>query len=296
MASPIMPTPPRPTSSTGPRAACGTQPLERRIGGEARAHQRARERRRQRRIFDQIARMRHQHVRGKAAVGGDAEMAVGRAQIFLAGAAGRAGAAADPGIDRDLRAGLRARGVRSRALDHARDLVAERERQRAAGAHVERLAVAEREIAVLHVQVGMADAAALDAHQHLGALRLRAIDDGLAERGFIGGEREAAELVSCAGILARRIRQRAREGCDESLRPECPRRARSARCRRPRAAAADRCRAIRRLWRSILRRWPKAASVTRSSAARSQGSGVGARHELRPPTTSPWAAARRRTG
>ena len=29
-----------------------------------------------------------------------------------------------------------------------------------------------------------------------------------------------------------------------------------------------------RLWRSILRRWPKAASVTRCSARRSQGSGV----------------------
>jgi hypothetical protein len=28
-----------------------------------------------------------------------------------------------------------------------------------------------------------------------------------------------------------------------------------------------------RLWRSILRRWPKAASVTRSSALRSQGGG-----------------------
>ena len=33
-------------------------------------------------------------------------MAVGGAEIFLAGAAGRASAAADPGIDRDLRAGL----------------------------------------------------------------------------------------------------------------------------------------------------------------------------------------------
>ena len=127
-----MPTPPRPTSSTGPRVGVRLKALERRIGGQARAHQRAGERRRQRRVIDQIARMRHQHMRGEAAVGGDAEMAVGVAEIFLAGLAGRASAAADPGIDRDPRAGLRARRLRPHALDHARDLVAERERQRAA--------------------------------------------------------------------------------------------------------------------------------------------------------------------
>ena len=75
--------------------------------------------------------MRHQHVRGKPAVDLDAEMARRRAQIFLVGLARRAFAAADPGkhreraADRDLR-------VRSGLLDRAGDLVAERERQRAA--------------------------------------------------------------------------------------------------------------------------------------------------------------------
>ena len=107
-------------------------------------------------------------------------MAVVRAEILLAGLAGRAFAAADPGIDRDRCAELRVLGVGTGALDDAGDLMAEREGQRAARADVELLAVAEREIAVLHVQVGMAHAAALDAHQHLAAVRLRAVDDGFA--------------------------------------------------------------------------------------------------------------------
>ena len=58
--------------------------------------------------------------------------------------------------------------------------MAERERQRAAGSYVELLAVAEQEISVLHMQIGMADAAARDAHQHLGPLRVRGLDRGFA--------------------------------------------------------------------------------------------------------------------
>jgi len=119
--------------------------------------------------------MRHQHVRGKSAVDGNAEVAVGGAQVFLAGAAGRALAATDPRKHRNLGAGYCVGtdflGLRPGAFDSAGDLVAERERQRAPGAHVELLAVAEQEIAVLHVQVRMADAAAVDPHEHLAALR-----------------------------------------------------------------------------------------------------------------------------
>ena len=72
--------------------------------------------------------------------------------------------------------------------------MAERERQRAAGGDVELLVVAEREIAVLQMQVGMAHAAALDAHEHFVAARRRAVDDGFAERFAVGDERLAAHL------------------------------------------------------------------------------------------------------
>src|SRR5881394_3920700 len=127
-------------------------------------------------------------------------MAVVGAEVFLASLARAALAAADPGIDRDLGAS----SIETGALDHARDLMPQRERQRAAFAHIERFAFAEREIAVLHVQVGMADAAALDANEHLAALWLRAIDNGFAERGLVGGQREAAKFRH-EGTLPRMI-------------------------------------------------------------------------------------------
>ena len=186
-----MPTPPRPTSSTGPRSARAPRCFSGAVSGQAGAHQRAGERRRKRCVIDQIARMRDEHVAGKAAVGGDAEMMMVGAQVLLAGTAGRAGAAADPGIDRDAVADHRAFGIRSCAFDHAGDLMAERERQRAILGDVEPLVVAEREIAVLQMQVGMAHAAAFDAHQHFAAARRRTIDDGLAERLPVSDQRLA---------------------------------------------------------------------------------------------------------
>ena len=67
-------------------------------------------------------------------------------------------------------------------VDDAGDLVAERERQRHAARGVEPLAAAEIGIAVLDVQVGMAEPAAFDADQHFAALRLRRVDDGFAQR------------------------------------------------------------------------------------------------------------------
>ena len=76
--------------------------------------------------------------------------------------AGRACAAADPGKHRDRAADRHVR-IRAGPLDHAGDLVAEREGQRARAARdVELLVAAEAEIAVLQVQVGMAHAAAAD--------------------------------------------------------------------------------------------------------------------------------------
>ena len=97
-----------------------------------------------------------------------------RANIFVAGLAGRTLCRSrSRDRPRPCAPGFAPSASGPSAFDHAGDLVAERERQRAALAHVELLAVAEREIAVLHVQVGMADAAALDAHQHLAALAAR---------------------------------------------------------------------------------------------------------------------------
>ena len=70
---------------------------------------------------------------GKSAIDLDAEMARRRAEIFLARLAGRAFAAADPGKHRGRRADFYVR-IGAGLLDHARDLVAERERKRAADA------------------------------------------------------------------------------------------------------------------------------------------------------------------
>src|SRR5271170_3754486 len=110
--------------------------------------------------------MRYQNVTGEAAVDGDAEMAVLGAQILLAGAAGGASAAADPRIDRHAAADDRAVGRVAGGLDHAGDFVTERKRQRAVFGDVEPLIAAQREIAVLDVQVRMAYAAALHADQN----------------------------------------------------------------------------------------------------------------------------------
>src|SRR5207248_9924604 len=66
-------------------------------------------------------------------------------------------------------------------LDHPRDFVAQRERQRHAAGGVEPLAAAKIGIAVLDVQVGMTEAAALDADQNFAALRLRRVDDGFTQ-------------------------------------------------------------------------------------------------------------------
>ncbi len=139
--------------------------------------------------------MRHQDMRGIAAVDGDAEVMMIGAQILVAGAAGGACAAADPWIDRDAMADHRAVGRVAGGFNSAGDLMAERERQRAVFGDVELLAAAQIEIAVLDVQVGMADAATFHAHQNFAAARGRAIRDGLAQRLTIGDERLAMKFA-----------------------------------------------------------------------------------------------------
>src|SRR2546423_9734560 len=103
-------------------------------------------------MVDQIAWMRQQHVRRKAAVDLNAEMARRCAEIFLAGLAGRAFAAADPGKHRGRRADPYAR-IGTGLLHHARDLMAEREGQGAERGDIELLVAAEAEIAVVEMQV-----------------------------------------------------------------------------------------------------------------------------------------------
>ena len=141
-------------------------------------------------MVDQIARVRHQHVRGEPAVDLDAEMARRGAEIFLPGLARGAFAAADPGKHRGRCADFHIR-VGAGLLDDAGDLVAEREGEGAPRRHVELLVAAEAEIAVVQMQVGVAHAATADPHQHLGAARLRRFHDRLAQRRRIGGHRLA---------------------------------------------------------------------------------------------------------
>ena len=135
--------------------------------------------------------MRDEDVGRKSAIGRDAEMTMIGAQVLFSRDARRAGAAPDPWIDRDAMANRGVLGLLAHALDHAGDLVPERKRQRAAGGHVELFVATQREIAVLQMQVGMADAATLDAHQHFAAARRGAVHDGLAKRLPIGDERLA---------------------------------------------------------------------------------------------------------
>ena len=119
---------------------------------------------------------------GKAAVDGDAEEALLDAEVLVAIGAVAALAAADPGEYRLLLSDQLLRGIGTDFIDDAGDLVAERERQRHAARGVEPLAAAQIGIAVLDVQVGMAQPAAFDADEDFAALRLRRVDDGFAQR------------------------------------------------------------------------------------------------------------------
>ena len=177
-----MPTPPRPISKQIALPRPVDQALQRAIGGDAGAHQGRRLIDRQRIVVEQIFGVGHQHVAGETAVDRDAEEALLDAEIFVAVETVAALAAADPGEHRLLRADQVLRNIGADFLDDAGDLVSQRERQRHAARGVELLAAAEIGIAVLDMQIGMAQPAALDADQHFPALRLRRLDDGFAQR------------------------------------------------------------------------------------------------------------------
>src|SRR5262249_56202526 len=61
------------------------EPLECAVGGQSGAHQRSGKARRQRRVVDQVARMRHHDVIRVAAIDGNAEMVMGGPHVFFTG-------------------------------------------------------------------------------------------------------------------------------------------------------------------------------------------------------------------
>ena len=130
-------------------------------------------------------------MRGITTVNRNAEHARGIAQMLIASRAKCALAATDPRIG-GIALARRDPGVGARSLDAARDLVAQRERQRPIAAHVELLAAAKIEIAILQMQIGVTDAAMAHAQQHLatrhgggrrlgGGERFGIFDEGLTQ-------------------------------------------------------------------------------------------------------------------
>src|SRR5579862_9801726 len=149
--------------------------------------------------------MGNEHMAGEAAIGIDAEVAMGGAQVFFTSAADGAGAAADPGIHGDAAADRCAVGFVAGAFDHAGDFVSERERQSAILGDIEPPLAAELEITVLQMQVGMTHATTLDPYQHFAATWRRTIDHGLAERLSVGDQRLAVHLSHLGSSLSIRV-------------------------------------------------------------------------------------------
>src|SRR5689334_3176079 len=119
---------------------------------------------------------------GAVAVHAD-DAAPRNAVVILPGLANGALAASDPGKDQALLPALHAACPRAECFHHAERLVAEREWRHAASLlHVETLAAAKIEVPLPDVQVGMANARARDAHEHLAALRSRRVGQHALQR------------------------------------------------------------------------------------------------------------------
>jgi hypothetical protein len=124
-------------------------------------------------------------VAGKAAVNGDPEMTRRAADILVANLACCALSATDPGIYGNMTPRFYSR-VRSGTFDPAGNFVTKRERKRTPRANIKPFFSTERKIAVLHMQVGMADAASFNPDQNLGALWRRHVGHRFAERRSVG--------------------------------------------------------------------------------------------------------------
>ena len=187
-----MPTPPSPMSKHRTALRPVGVPLERRIGGQTGAHQRSRQNPatavRNRGDSADEGRGRGWQIRHRPRCRDDDDWSTGS---LLPRRTPGTGTAPDPWINRHAMADGHVLGLRAGAFDDSGDLVPEREWQRAACGHVELFVPTQREVAVLQMQVGMAYAATLDAHQHFAAARRGAVHDRLAERLAVGNERLA---------------------------------------------------------------------------------------------------------
>jgi hypothetical protein len=129
----------------------------------------------------------HDHELGESAVAPEprsAPLPLLLAEMFGPDAARGAAAAAPRPVDENGRARLEAVGSRAERGHGARDLVTEREGQR----------VRERPSAPVHeVQVGMTEAGAADAHQHLTWTRFR--DTGMSTSW--AGCSQAVSRIAC---------------------------------------------------------------------------------------------------
>ncbi len=145
--------------------------LQRGERGDARAHVGGGEAFGHAGCVEQVFRMGDEDVFGIAAGDLDADLARLGADVFLVTLAGGALAAADPREDDEALADLAAFEQRLRiganGRERAFDLVAERVGQRAALGPVDLVAIADVDMAVLQVDVGMADAGEGDLHERL---------------------------------------------------------------------------------------------------------------------------------
>ena len=166
--------------------------------------------------------MRHEDVFGIAAGDLDAELARLGADVLLVALAGGALAAADPREDDEALADLAAfeqrLSIRAHGAERAFDLVAQRVGQGASARPVDLVAIAEVDMAVLQVDVRVADAGMGDLHHDFRALgrghvgghflkRLAVGDDGLALHGYARPPRRCpAALAWVRGGLEERTR------------------------------------------------------------------------------------------
>jgi hypothetical protein len=156
--------------------------LHRRVGGDAGAGQRRGGGRVQAFGIDQVARMRHQQVGGKAALRAHAQRAHGVAQVVAIALAGPALAAAYPRVDQHAPALFDAPHLGAHRVHDADRLVPQRQRQlRAAIGELQLVSATQVEPAFADVHVGMAHAAVRESHQHLVGAGLRRVAQALLQ-------------------------------------------------------------------------------------------------------------------
>jgi len=136
---------------------------------------------------EQIARIGHFDVSRKPAVDIDAKDARPVTDVLVAASAQTAFAAADPGIHGDIVADQVLCNVVALRDNAPCDFMAKDQREAALRRHVEPAATAEIEIAVLKMQIGMADTTVLDFYEQRVPSGRHEFGRGRLER-FAGGD------------------------------------------------------------------------------------------------------------